>query len=677
MKIPQEGVWKVIQKSEKGLNLLATRNVVLDKIGYIRLAQRAMTFYDESDDTDLGLPIAAYFDNGLDKVLTTDHIFDISPGNNPGGSQDAGANVPTSLGFDSSAEMFNNTWAVSESADIHTFDGSAWTDQTVSLSSGVRHPIWVNKANNTACVGNGAQVKQFNTSWSETTNLTLPAGQEVVAGAYNRNLNAIATWDDDGREAWLYIWDGATAAANYAYPLGSNRAYWVAAYKDTFVVLTGAGELLYWTPAGLEQLAVLPVFLTSAIFGDDSSLNDIAFDKCVYVDGQRILFNIPSEPSAKNSEKYDFNPLMPAGIWCWDPDVGLYHRHALGAASVVADNIQTADVDTTDNEITVSSAPDTGTEVIYQQIDSANEIGGLTANTLYYVIKVDATTIKLATTRANALAGTAIDLTSTGSLFQYLIFMPATDFGQTRIANSCGMVCPVGPSADGDIYDRYAYGADLSPTDPSSETYRIGFTLKYGENRGHVITQKIYASGKTEKWDKLIVKARNLTDPDDKIIVKYRSTEDPNMPVMPAVSAERGTWSDQNTFTTTADLSDVKTAFDAGSAYEVEIIRGAGAGYLAHITAISEAGGTYTVSIDEDIRNISASDLMEFHIDNWLKLATAIDGEEAMTSSSDTNGVEFPIDQESKFIQFKIELRGRGVELEELEIVNSTGEPAL
>lgn len=41
--------------------------------------------------------------------------------------------------------------------------------------------------------------------------------------------------------------------------------------------------------------------------------------------------------------------------------------------------------------------------------------GGLAANTDYYVIIVNANTIKLATTRANALAGSAIDLTSQGT----------------------------------------------------------------------------------------------------------------------------------------------------------------------------------------------------------------------------------------------------------------------
>lgn len=45
----------------------------------------------------------------------------------------------------------------------------------------------------------------------------------------------------------------------------------------------------------------------------------------------------------------------------------------------------------------------------------ASAIGGLTSGSTYYIIKVDADTVKLATTSANATAGTAINLTSVGA----------------------------------------------------------------------------------------------------------------------------------------------------------------------------------------------------------------------------------------------------------------------
>ena len=70
-------------------------------------------------------------------------------------------------------------------------------------------------------------------------------------------------------------------------------------------------------------------------------------------------------------------------------------------------------VDTSAETITIASHTLlTGNPVTYQEGSSA--VAGLTDNTVYYVIKVDDNTVKLATTRANAIAGTAINLTSQG-----------------------------------------------------------------------------------------------------------------------------------------------------------------------------------------------------------------------------------------------------------------------
>ena len=74
----------------------------------------------------------------------------------------------------------------------------------------------------------------------------------------------------------------------------------------------------------------------------------------------------------------------------------------------------TTAVNTTDETITISDHyRSTGDPVTYQEGSSA--VGGLTDNTVYYVIKVDDDTIKLATNSSNATAGTAINLTSQGA----------------------------------------------------------------------------------------------------------------------------------------------------------------------------------------------------------------------------------------------------------------------
>lgn len=75
----------------------------------------------------------------------------------------------------------------------------------------------------------------------------------------------------------------------------------------------------------------------------------------------------------------------------------------------------TGDVNAGTDIITLSSttAYPTGTPV---KIDSSSAVpAGLTANTIYYVINLSSTTVKLATSYSNALLGVAINITGTGS----------------------------------------------------------------------------------------------------------------------------------------------------------------------------------------------------------------------------------------------------------------------
>jgi hypothetical protein len=77
-------------------------------------------------------------------------------------------------------------------------------------------------------------------------------------------------------------------------------------------------------------------------------------------------------------------------------------------------NVAPSDVNTSTEEITITShGLATGDALIYSQ--GTTNIGGIGNGNTYYVINVDASTIKLAISEANATAGTAIDLTTQGT----------------------------------------------------------------------------------------------------------------------------------------------------------------------------------------------------------------------------------------------------------------------
>ncbi len=73
------------------------------------------------------------------------------------------------------------------------------------------------------------------------------------------------------------------------------------------------------------------------------------------------------------------------------------------------------DVDTGTDEITVTANPELITGKVVQLSTTGTLPTGLSASTDYYIIVVDSTTIQLATSLANAVAGTQINITGAGS----------------------------------------------------------------------------------------------------------------------------------------------------------------------------------------------------------------------------------------------------------------------
>nr|BAR34695.1 putative tail tubular protein B [uncultured Mediterranean phage uvMED] len=101
-------------------------------------------------------------------------------------------------------------------------------------------------------------------------------------------------------------------------------------------------------------------------------------------------------------------------------NVVAWHRHIFGGKSDTGKTVKQQKISFTANATTVSTANNTitlsshglstGDQVYYYA--ASNVVGGLSNSKVYYVISVDANTIKLAVSTANASAGTAISLTS-------------------------------------------------------------------------------------------------------------------------------------------------------------------------------------------------------------------------------------------------------------------------
>jgi hypothetical protein len=325
-------------------------------------------------------------------------------------------------------------------------------------------------------------------------------------------------------------------------------------------------------------------------------------------------------------------------------------------------------VNTTTNEITVTTAPLTGTEVLFYSI-SATPPTPLIDGEKYYVIKVDATHVKLATTKANATAGTAIDITAQSNGATALVFFPNYDFGQYLVNSRAVAILPIEREITSPQYGNdVIWGGSVYTTNDGSRDV-LATTTNAVENRGYFVTPKMYASGVSDVFNLLTLKYSKFLSENDKIVIKYR-TEDDRVEFKQIRKNDRwiATWTSTSTFTTTEP--EFANAIEGD---EVEFMTGGGAGILAHITDITENAGTYTVTIDETYDWYTAGDKARFMFRNWKKFYVIAHGDKNAVNGyfSEQMGVT------GKFIQFKVELRGVRTQIEEMALDNKNLLPFL
>lgn len=173
------------------------------------------------------------------------------------------------------------------------------------------------------------------------------------------------------------------------------------------------------------------------------------------------------------------------------------------------------------------------------------------------------------------------------------------------------------------------------------------------DNRGYFITPQIQASSVRNFWKRLHLAFKKLENSTDRIIVKYRNEVIPVRGSDERMTTYTATWTDADTFTvSSADFAN----YQAGD--EIEVLAGKGAGAVAHISSIAGTSPNYTVNLDETIPNVSG--VVYLVVNRWKKLGTI--------SSQTTQKQLFKIAKRSKWMQFKIEMRGTETspEIEEL-----------
>lgn len=680
IRVPSQDGKQYAQNNASDLtgNVFATKNITFDSKGYLTLSNATPALYSQANDADFD-EVAAFCRNGdygffagthdAPYRINADRPYSTSPTK----ITDTGA---VGCDIQGDALFFGSSMIVSQATDVdyYTPSTNTWTDTDISLTntSQSQHPLAHFLSLNALAVANVSGVALYEYPISATPTpfasggvnsaVVLPSNFYVTGMTYFNDNLYIGTMNREGGKAALYVWDGTGTAAQAVYEVDSVIIWDVTTYQDSVVVITGTGSLLQFNGSGFTQLAALPIGFTERKMADEENI--AMYKNCLKPSGDLLYINWSSD-----AYELKLND-QPDGIWCYDPAVGMYHRYALSGALALYNSVNTTAVNTSTDVITVTAAPITGTELLYGSL-SSTVIGGLVADKKYYTIKVSSTTIKIAETLADANAGTAIDLTSTGNNSQTITFFPRTDYGQ-KYLDRISAILPIERIIQDPQFGLDTLWSGSVAARTVSPTGIMGCTTPVISNRGYYITPKILSSEVTDSYNKVNLKFSPFKDEADEIVIKYRTFDDENIEQELGGSPTRwgATWTSTTTFTTTeVDMADYLTA---GIGYEVEFVQGGGSGYMMHIVSITESSGTYTVTLDEAYPYYESGDTAYFIIRNWKKWKT-------ISYGSSEAGQYFVNDQlgvDGKFLQLKIELRGVGVRIEELLVNNVTKLPA-
>lgn len=643
-------VWQQLNSTDLLGNMFVTKNLTFDKQGYVTLSYSPRAVVNQATANFNNVAAMIHNEDYSYFVATWDSAFTVNDAPlSAAPSLIATAGVPTT-DIQTGVDYANALLVVSQDTDVDFYDASSntWTDTDITLSntSAGQHPVVLMLSLNAIAIANINTVGLYDaTSFDATPNLittlTIPANLKITQMIYHNQNLFIATKNTVGGKAAMYVWNGQGTAAQQAYQVNCNQIFAIEPHKDEIFALLSNGSLVKFTGGGFSFVAGFPIYYTDMSLTDYTNVN--MYKDIMKSNGEVLYINFSNNQNVANSIT-----SQPDGVWCYDEKVGLYHRYSNSNSVVNQQAIGTASVNITTNQVTVASpAFVTGTEVYYKS-GGGTAIGGLTDETKYYVIKIDATHIQLATTYANAIAGTNIDLTGTGNAFQSMVFFPNVDFGAFYAARPTSVLTIDIPNSTRQYGTDVLWGSEVFRRDNSGD-YGTLLTASLGVgSRGYMITPKIYSRDVTNNYDQFTMKWSPFTSDIDKIIIKYRTVDD-MVDVVNLSSNYSITWTSTTTFTTTGTVW-----ADASVGDEVEILQGAGGGLLAHITAISSLAGTYTVTLGDSYPDYTSGDIGKAIFRNWTlwKTITPSSSEAALNYISEHLGLS------GQFLQLKVELRG-------------------
>lgn len=652
IKIPNENnAYFVSNASDLIPNIQYTKNIDLDEEGYIKLSPPFPKLTSSTETAGFGTLADAIQIGTSDseyKLATDGSIFDIDLDSL---SITLDASAPAGTVEGRFVGWKGGDWYYNGPSDIYSLQASAGTVWDIENTDNEDY-IEIFVSRNTLVGSGTSTVEQYLTTDMDGTTppstnsgatLTIPANFTITGMAYSNYRIGIATYNDTKGQAYFFTWDGSTTEAGQGIPVSANQIIDVVAYQNSWVILTSKGQLLRFNGGGFDVLGNLPSYYFDANWIGGVGGIEVTHGRMMSVDGDIIYFNIGTLLDADGSDSGLLQGFY-SGIWCYDPTFKcIYHRYGLSNSKLYTVSLSpTANVYTSaDHQLT------TGDKVLY-------------SSTIYYAIYLTSSTFSLATTYDLAVLGTVATSAPNGTM----IWIKREDWSQLAANNSDFGACIRFDSGGNLLSDGVLpfFAGLRTTTKAGTSTSTTCLMAPKFDNVGSVCYYKMKANEIEDMYNSIIVKHRKLID-GDKIIIKYK-IRDNYEPISIGEANDISpdiyiTWVTSTSFTTTKDLTDVEEGD------EVEFYAGAGAGSTAHVVSTTNNAGTWTVVIDEAIRGGASGNRSTCIFDSFKKAGVIT------KDTQETNNVFTQrVGEASKSIQVKLELRGRGVAIEEMIVDN-------
>lgn len=321
--------------------------------------------FDYNDDNDFDNPVSAFeFYNGKWWGVADVMINSTTGYPDSAWGQDATASSPTGTWTKMDGEVFNGTLLISGAGasndDIFEYNGSTWTSwwkTTLSqsaLDTGVFLPMKTGATGRLYILD--AQTKVYNVTTADAVSTTGNGTLDFSATSYLlicMEPTSSRMWfggtDTSDGSAVIIEWDMSlnSATANKIHSIkGARSCQAIAIWNDTPIAVLSTGELYifngsYFEPIQGAQLPKPPFGYTYK--GELSGASTITVDGgIIHPNGWDIVDGYPhfffnTKIVDKNGTEYPGMWNAPSGIYCYDPQIGLYCRFPIARESGTVD----------------------------------------------------------------------------------------------------------------------------------------------------------------------------------------------------------------------------------------------------------------------------------------------------------------------------------------------------